>query len=301
MGKYQCFRRQDWKTGLPLLAQGSEAQWKSAAGKDLAAPSTAADRLQLADLWWRLADTLDEEGQAAVRRHALTWYQAALPDLAGLSRVRVEQRLKQWQDADAAAGPSDESHGETSTAATTATRHAPVSKGATQYSLLEFVGRAVKGQQTVSSKEFGFTLGKQAFSAIPGEGEVLVGLDVSLGTFNTIQALRPIYLASKGRTVLGPVIGVGTTLSTRLRAKVGYAVGAIGVAPGIGLDAVSVTFMKIEGNGLNRQQFYQSPWIGKRAGDSILGGDGSPLVGIFGHRDTQKIMSLGVVSVEKSE
>jgi hypothetical protein len=303
LGKYHCLRRQDWKAGLPLLAQASDPQWKAAAAQEAAQPGTATDRLKLADLWWALADRLDEDNQAAVRRHAVTWYQQAVPDLAGLSRARAEQRIKQTEDTEPketeTATATEEKHSEPATPA--APHRGPVTKGAVAFTLIDGVSRAVKAKQVLRSREIGFTLGKQEWEAVPADGEVLVGLDVSIGNFNKIQALRPYYLAARGKTVTGPVIGLGTKLGTRFRAKPGYAIGAITVAPGIGLDGLCVTFMKIEGAALNPQQSYQTPWIGKRAADTALGGDGMPIIGIFGHRDTAQIMSLGVVQTEKAE
>jgi hypothetical protein len=78
-------------------------------------------------------------------------------------------------------------------------------------------------------------------------------------------------------------------------------VGAISVKGGIGVDGLSVTFMKIEDDGLNPKDAYQSPSFGTAVPDTQLGGDGSPIVGIYGHHDGQKIMAIGVVAVEKSQ
>jgi len=51
--------------------------------------------------------------------------------------------------------------------------------------------------------------------------------------------------------------------------------------------------------GVNPKDAYQAQWIGSRGRNTQLGGDGSPIVGIIGHHDGRRIMSIGVVLVEK--
>jgi hypothetical protein len=78
----------------------------------------------------------------------------------------------------------------------------------------------------------------------------------------------------------------------------GYGVGAIAVAGGGGLDSFKLTFMKIDGKGLDPNDTYSSEKIGGPGGGSpyVFGGDGTPIVGILGRvSDDKKSMGLGAV------
>lgn len=92
VGKYICFTKGDWDGGLALLAKGSDEALKILAEKELAKPTTATDKLSLADGWWQIGDK-EKDSEDALRRHALQWYFQAAPQLTGLARSRVEKRL----------------------------------------------------------------------------------------------------------------------------------------------------------------------------------------------------------------
>ncbi len=296
MGKYHCLMRRDWKGGLPLLAQGSDKALKDAAEKDLAAPQDAQPRMQLGDQWWRLAELQEGEAQDAVRLHALQWYQLALPDLSGLSRARVQKRLDEAKTIPGAEPAAVEERPSPAGSGRTV-----VSKMGILHLLMEHIGPAMKAKTTVKSKEPGFTLARSAFAIVPEDGELLVGANFWIGTSNRVNAMQPIFLTAKGRTVLGPIVGQITTLVVQQKAKPGYAVGAITVAGGLGIDGAGLTFMKIEDKGLNPKQSYHYDWIGNHGRDVDLGGDGSPIVGIFGHHDNRRLSAFGVVTVERAD
>jgi len=122
---------------------------------------------------------------------------------------------------------------------------------------------------------------------------------VSLGTFKNIQAVRPIFLTSKGY-VRGPVYGPPTPASLTLAANKGYAVGKIALSPGIGIDGLQLQLMKIEDGGLNAEDTYQTPWCGKSNANQVALGDGRPIVGVFGRRDERRLLTLGLVLAEKA-
>lgn len=57
-GRYLCLVRGDWAGGLPLLADGNGGVpgLREAAAKDIAHPTTAADRMALAEAYWHLSE-----------------------------------------------------------------------------------------------------------------------------------------------------------------------------------------------------------------------------------------------------
>jgi formylglycine-generating enzyme required for sulfatase activity len=97
VGRYLCFTKGDWKRGLPLLAQASDATLKRLAAEELAASnpqSPTPNPLPLADAWWEVAQGCRRSQMNTVKAHAGQWYRqsiAALP--AGLVRSNVEKRL----------------------------------------------------------------------------------------------------------------------------------------------------------------------------------------------------------------
>ena len=94
VGKYTCFVKRDWATGVSMLALGSDAQLKAIATKDVAEPADAKNRTALADQWYDAAESQDAHSQTAIRQRAAYWYKLALPGLTGLTKDRVEKRIE---------------------------------------------------------------------------------------------------------------------------------------------------------------------------------------------------------------
>jgi formylglycine-generating enzyme required for sulfatase activity len=105
LGRYLCFDHDDWQAGLPHLAKGSDAEIKNLAVKSLAAPTDAAAMVALGDAWWDAADARKGKEATLVRSGARHWYAAALPELTGINKTKVEKRLEESQAAAAATGP----------------------------------------------------------------------------------------------------------------------------------------------------------------------------------------------------
>jgi hypothetical protein len=121
------------------------------------------------------------------------------------------------------------------------------------------------------------------------DGRLLAGFAISEGRFgpaSTIGTIRPIYLQPNGKAVDGKLYGLDDKTPIRIVCKrPGYAVGAVTVKPGLGIDGMSVTFMKIKANGLDPlDEPIESDWFGGMGGGEKvrLAGDGAPVVGIFG-------------------
>jgi hypothetical protein len=164
--------------------------------------------------------------------------------------------------------------------------------------LIDHTAGQIKQNQTVKTDEHGFKHGGTKFECVPEEGGVLVGFDVSLGTFKSIQAIRPVFLTNKGY-IRGPIYGPPSPAGVTLAANKGYAVGKVALDPGIGIDGFQLQMMKIDGGGLDPDDAYALPWCGKGTPTKTLGGDGRPIVGIFGRYDDRRLMTLGLILAEK--
>ena len=130
----------------------------------------------------------------------------------------------------------------------------------------------------------------------PADG-LLVGLHVGLGKFvnnDVVKAIRPIYRAGDKDTNGAPY-GTSTTV-VKVLAKPGYAVGALSLKTGLGIDGLSVTFMKIVDGKLDPKDSYESEWIGtdeKKAASKL--GDGTPVIGLAGRANDKDMTGLGLL------
>jgi hypothetical protein len=119
------------------------------------------------------------------------------------------------------------------------------------------------------------------------EGGLLVGLEISLTKFvdrDVIRSLRPIYRTSTGEEVKGRQYGTPQGKVYLAKAKPGYALGGVKLRTGLLIDGLSITFMKTRGATLDRNDAYETVWIGNEIGGSpgTLAGDGTPIVGFAG-------------------
>ena len=107
VGQYLCFTKDAWQQGLSHLAQGADEAFKVLAKRDLQSPEEPEEQLALADAWWDLAADRDDAAAAACLARASHWYRKALPQLSGLSKLKVERRLEQSD----ASGQADTANG----------------------------------------------------------------------------------------------------------------------------------------------------------------------------------------------
>jgi hypothetical protein len=171
---------------------------------------------------------------------------------------------------------------------------------------------------TEKTKMVGFSIMKTPFTEVPREGAVLVGFDLGLGKFmedENIYALRAIYRTADGgeasygehglfKDKHGPgkkVIKSKVKRIERLRAPQGYAVGSVTLRTGLNIDAMLLTYMRINGKALDPRDTHASEWAGNRngGGEATLSGDGAPIVGVFGNEDAEHVMALGLVSMQR--
>jgi hypothetical protein len=98
LGKYFGFQKKRWEKALPYFAAGSNAPLARLAKLDLAAPTDAKEQLALADGWWEFAAAEPNPARFAVQMRAATWYDKAIPALAGLHRTKAQKRVEIVQD-----------------------------------------------------------------------------------------------------------------------------------------------------------------------------------------------------------
>jgi hypothetical protein len=96
VGRYRCLVKSDWENGLPMLALGSDAGLKALALRELGEVTKPEQQVELADSWWRLAETHDGTQQTAMRRRAVYWYRRVIPVTDGLVQGQANRRIRQF-------------------------------------------------------------------------------------------------------------------------------------------------------------------------------------------------------------
>jgi len=270
VGRYTVFVKGDWDTGLPMIALGKQSPLVALAIDEMSPPADPETQLKLADSWWDLADTTaDQNEKDRLQGRALYWYGQAMPNLAGLPRAKVEKRL---QEITAAA--------------------------------FKHVQAAMRGNRLVFSPTVGANRGAP-FIDRPDEGGLLVGFEIGIGGNGNgngndggqyIRAIRPIFVTSRGETQ-GLLHGNSRNDVVTIRAREGYAVGGLTLKLGNRIEGLSVTFMQIQGAGLNPRNAYASDWYGSHTNpiSTRLGGSGSPIVGIVGKADNNSLQEIALL------
>ena len=98
VGKYLCFTKGDWDKGIAMLARASDPALKAAASKELQSPSDAQAQAAVGDDWWDLARA-DEHAAAkkSLQLRAAYWYRQAADGLKGLTKLKIEKRLRELE------------------------------------------------------------------------------------------------------------------------------------------------------------------------------------------------------------
>jgi hypothetical protein len=139
-------------------------------------------------------------------------------------------------------------------------------------------------------------------------GSLLVGVEVGVGRFvnnKVVKSVRPIFRAkdkdAEGEWH-GPTDANTVNEVQKAVAKPGYAVGAITVKNGRGIDGLSVTFMKVKADGtLDATDSYESEWIGGMGGGPAqkVDGGGKPVIGLIGKTRADCTCGLGLLHPKK--
>ncbi len=133
------------------------------------------------------------------------------------------------------------------------------------------------------------------------EGGLLIGFEVGVSHDNgdTIQSLRPIFLTTHGETN-GARHGSNRQQPdvTTIKAREGYAVAGLTFKGTNRFEAVSVTFMQIQGAGPSSRGSYASEWAGNQDAKGVVrvGGSGVLVVGVAGRADNA-LQSISLITV----
>jgi S1-C subfamily serine protease len=131
------------------------------------------------------------------------------------------------------------------------------------------------------------------------EGGLLIGFEIGLGKFfnrDMIRAVKPIYRVGDKET-FGEQHGTQVKNLVAIKAKTGYAVGAISVKHGLGFDGMSITFMKVVDGKLDPKDSYESEFVGsdENKPTTKLGGSGTPVIGIVGKSNNKDMTGMGLL------
>ncbi|HJZ59715.1 MAG TPA: hypothetical protein VKE74_32530 [Gemmataceae bacterium] len=278
VGKYEFAGKEEFETGAKYLAKGSDPRLKDAALKDIkAAGGGEAEQLAAADAWYDIAASADPLSKPAYQLRAHYWYVEVLPDTSGLNKDKAEKRAAELL---------------------------PVVEGRTdRNSVFVTIRKMVAEKQYKKWPHHGG--GEVEFEEIPAEGAYLIGFDcttISRGAYPNI--IQPIWMTARG-TIKGRVYGMPrkgdkTEAPVSTRAKPGYAVGALHLRTGLGMDQIKPIYMRVTDKGVDINDKYDGPQIGGLGGGpNTLGGDGTFIIGIHGRvdRTTGKIEGMSVVTM----
>ena len=256
VGRYRVFIQGKWDMGLPMIAIGKDSPLQALAIVEMSPPAEPEAQLKLADGWWDLADTTaDAAEKQRLQGRAMYWYGKSLPNLSGLPKEKVEKRLQE------------------------VTRD-----------IFKKVQSAVRSNKMFYSYEPIRSNRGAIFADRLDEGGLLIGFEIAVGSTNDgeqyIRAIRPLFSTARGDNQ-GSMHGNARGDVITVRAQQGFAVGGLNIKAANRIEGLSVTFMQIQGAGLDPRSAYTSDWYGSRTGGANvrLGGSGNPMIGIVGRAD----------------
>ncbi len=100
VGKFLCFIKNDWETGLPLMAHATNEPLKTVVATEInEKPKTADQQIALADLWKNLGASADEPDKAGCQQRARYWYLQGIATAAEPEKTRLQLQLNEWLQA----------------------------------------------------------------------------------------------------------------------------------------------------------------------------------------------------------
>jgi hypothetical protein len=145
-----------------------------------------------------------------------------------------------------------------------------------------------------------FARDRDGFRDLGPEGSVLVGVRVTyIERFGgpKVRSVQPIYRSDKGGHYAGLIHGESIGPTFTVVARPGYAVGGLVTHTGLTVDGFGIVFMKVDGDRLDPNDTYNSPWIGDRQGGSPgeVMSSGGLVVGLQG-RAKNEVNALGLTA-----
>jgi serine/threonine protein kinase len=94
VGKFLCFVKSDWETGLPLMAHGDDPSLKAVLeSESIHRPTASTQQIALGDAWWELAGTARDPEKIYYQRRARYWYLKGIASASEPDKTRVRERL----------------------------------------------------------------------------------------------------------------------------------------------------------------------------------------------------------------
>jgi hypothetical protein len=94
-GRFLCCFKEDWSTGLPLLAQSNDKVWKSLAERELTRPVKTAELLELGDDWFKVGEKEKDPIQFQTRERAILAWDAAMVGAKDVELPKLKQQVNQ--------------------------------------------------------------------------------------------------------------------------------------------------------------------------------------------------------------
>lgn len=95
VGRYFCFKDNDWARGLPLLAKGTDTDLARLAQLELADGRNDGRLMAVADAWWAWGESQKAGDRAEAMLHAGELYRSLLDKTQGLEQAKIEKRIRQ--------------------------------------------------------------------------------------------------------------------------------------------------------------------------------------------------------------
>ncbi|MCH8046292.1 MAG: hypothetical protein IID44_21500 [Planctomycetes bacterium] len=92
-GKHYCLNRAAWQIGLKMLAQSAHEKIKAAAQLDRSEPTDSRKQVVVGDAWYEVANS--DKTFEGFHARAHYWYEQALGELGGLTKLKVEKRMQE--------------------------------------------------------------------------------------------------------------------------------------------------------------------------------------------------------------
>jgi hypothetical protein len=159
------------------------------------------------------------------------------------------------------------------------------------------LGDALSQRAYDPSRISGGMAADDTFQDVPQQGGLLVGFHVGLAMLKDKQVItyfQPVYLTPNGE-IDGPGFGRAYSKLRTVHAPKGYAIGKMDVCGDAGVNSITPTFMRIDGDHLNMDDARKGEFVGGVGGTlEVLDGRGTPVVGVCG-RQKDGFIGLGLV------
>jgi len=102
IGRYLCFVKGDWDSGLPHLVSGAKGPLKALVEKDVLNPVDADKQAELADAWAEFASKERSAWRKSrIQMRVRNWLEKAQPGATGVLKLKIEKKLGELEEVEA--------------------------------------------------------------------------------------------------------------------------------------------------------------------------------------------------------